>query len=113
AGGRGVRADPGGGAAWIFDRLSAAGGEIVRGSDPCALPKACKNAVEIDGTRAAHRRDGAAVTRFLAWLADHASTGRLTEIEAAERLAAVRRENDPLRDLSLHTVSGRRPKRRT
>src|SRR5262249_17856131 len=44
---RRVRADPTSAAAWIFDRLSAAGAEIVRGSDPCALPKACKNAVEI------------------------------------------------------------------
>jgi Xaa-Pro aminopeptidase len=81
----------------------------MRGSDPCALPKACKNAVEIDGTRAAHRRDGAAVTRFLAWLAEHAADGRLTEIEAAERLAAFRRENDRFRDFSFDTISGAGP----
>ena len=41
-------------------RLQAAGATIVRDADPCALPKACKNAVELDGIRAAHRRDGAA-----------------------------------------------------
>ena len=28
-----------------------AGGDIHRGEDPCALPKACKNPVEIDGTK--------------------------------------------------------------
>ena len=41
---------------------------MVRATDPCLLPKARKNATEIKGTRAAHKRDGAAVTRFLAWL---------------------------------------------
>jgi Xaa-Pro aminopeptidase len=106
---RRVLADPTSAAAWIFDRVTAAGAEIMRGSDPCALPKACKNAVEIDGTRAAHRRDGAAVTRFLAWLAEHAADGRLTEIEAAERLAAFRRENDRFRDFSFDTISGAGP----
>ena len=50
---------------------------IHRAADPCLLPKACKNPVELDGTRAAHRRDGAAVTRFLAWLAREAPKGGL------------------------------------
>src|SRR5262249_51034354 len=97
---RRVLADPASAAAWIFDRLAAAGADIVRGGDPCALPKACKNAVEIDGARAAHRRDGAAVTKFLAWLAEHAAAGSLSEIEAAEQLAQFRRGNDLFRDFS-------------
>src|SRR5581483_4548833 len=54
---------------WIRDRLAKSGATVKVGEDPCALPKATKNAVEIEGTRAAHRRDGAAITRFLAWLA--------------------------------------------
>ena len=48
--------------------LEAAGAKIVAGDDPCILPKAIKNATEIEGARAAHLRDGAAVVRFLAWL---------------------------------------------
>ena len=48
---------------WMVDRLTDGGAEVIRGTDPCALPKACKNAVELDGIRAAHRRDGAALTR--------------------------------------------------
>jgi Xaa-Pro aminopeptidase len=106
---RRVLADPTSAAAWVFDRLAAAGAEVVRGSDPCALPKACKNAVEIEGTRAAHRRDGAAVTRFLAWLAAHAGSGQLSEIEAAEQLAQFRRGNDLFRDFSFDTISGAGP----
>jgi len=106
---RRVLADPTSAAAWIFDRLAAAGAEVVRGSDPCALPKACKNAVEIEGTRAAHRRDGAAVTRFLAWLSAHAASGKLSEIEAAEQLAQFRRGNELFRDFSFDTISGAGP----
>jgi Xaa-Pro aminopeptidase len=64
-GGR-VQVDPATAASWIFDRLDAAGAKIHRAADPCLLPKACKNPVEVDGTRAAHRRDGAALTRRLA-----------------------------------------------
>src|SRR5438067_9613450 len=42
-------------------------GKIVRGPDPIVSMKAVKNAIEIDGARAAHRRDGAAIAKFLAW----------------------------------------------
>jgi len=70
------------------------------------LPKACKNAVELAGTRQAHRRDGAAVTRFLAWLAREAATGGLKEIAASDRLEAFRKEGEYFRDLSFPTISG-------
>ena len=46
--------------------------------------KAVKNAAEIDGMRAAHLRDGTAMTRFLAWLDREAPNGKLTEIDAVE-----------------------------
>ena len=90
----------------MFDRLTAAGAKIHRAADPCLLPKACKNAAEIDGTRAAHRRDGAALTRFLAWLAREAPNERLSEIAASDKLEAFRREGEHFRDLSFPTISG-------
>ena len=101
-----MQADPATAASWVFDRLTAAGAKIHRAADPCLLPKACKNAAEIDGTRAAHHRDGAALTRFLAWLAREAPNGRLSEIAASDRLEAFRRENEHFRDLSFPTISG-------
>jgi Xaa-Pro aminopeptidase len=104
-GGR-VQADPATAAAWIFDRLDKAGAKIHRAADPCILPKACKNLIEIAGTRAAHRRDGAALTRFLAWLAREAPQGGLSEIAASDRLEAFRREGKYFRDLSFATISG-------
>ena len=67
-----------------------AGGKISRGPDPIALMKAVKNEAEIGGARAAHLRDGAAMTRFLAWFDREAPHGRLTEIDAVEALEAFR-----------------------
>lgn len=105
-----VMADPATAARWVFDRLRAAGAEVVKGADPCLLPKACKNAAELDGMRRAHRRDGAALSRFLHWLDEAvAGGGRLTELDAAERLAAFRAETGELRDLSFDTIAGAGP----
>ena len=103
---RRVQVDPMSAAAWVFDRLAEAGVEIHRAADPCQLPKACKNPVEIEGTRRAHRRDGAALTRFLAWLAERAPKGALGEIAASDQLEQFRREGEHFRDLSFPTISG-------
>jgi len=92
--------------AWVSDRLTAAGADIVRGNDPCALPKACKNPVELEGIRAAHRRDGAALSTFLAWLDRRASSGEIDEISAADRLEAIRRAGDRFQRLSFPTIAG-------
>ncbi len=101
-----VQVDPASAASWVFDRLGRAGAQIHRAADPCMLPKACKNTVELDGTREAHRRDGAAVIRFLAWLAGEAPKGGLREIAASDRLEAFRKEGKYFRDLSFPTISG-------
>ena len=104
-----VRADPATAAAWIHDRLRAAGAVISAKDDPCQLAKACKNARQMQGMRDAHLRDGVAVTRFLAWLAEETPSGNVTEIAAADRLEAFRREHDLFRDLSFPTISGAGP----
>ena len=104
-----VLADPQGAASFIFARLRSAGARIVTGSDPCALPKACKNEIELRGMFAAHLRDGAALTRFLAWIAREAPKGGLDEITAAARLEAFRRENALFQQLSFPTISGAGP----
>ncbi|TAN10458.1 MAG: aminopeptidase P family protein, partial [Rhizobiaceae bacterium] len=61
------------------------GGKYIALSDPARLPRATKNEAEIAGTRTAHRRDGAAMTKFLAWL-DRQQPGSLDEIGAATAL---------------------------
>jgi Xaa-Pro aminopeptidase len=91
---------------WVFDRLEKAGAVIDRGDDPCQLPKAIKTAVQVDGIRTAHRRDGASLTRFLAWLDGEAAKGSLMESACADKLESLRRGNDHFQGLSFPTISG-------
>ncbi|MEO1361935.1 MAG: aminopeptidase P family N-terminal domain-containing protein, partial [Pseudomonadota bacterium] len=70
-----VSLDPALASSWFFQELTAAGANILAEQDPVLLPKACKNATELSGTAEAHRRDGAAVTRFLHWLDTEAQSG--------------------------------------
>jgi len=93
----------------VTERLREVGAEVVPGDDPTMLPKACKNPVEVQGSRNAHVRDGAAVVRFLAWLDAHAGDGSVDEITAADTLEGFRRQNDLIRDLSFDTISGSGP----
>lgn len=104
-----VQVDPATAAIYVLQQLEKAGATLVRAEDPCLLPKACKTAAELDGTRAAHRRDGAAVSKFLAWLDAHAAQGGIDEMAAAEKLQSFRRLSNELRDLSFTTISGAGP----
>jgi Xaa-Pro aminopeptidase len=89
--------------------ISGAGGKVLRGNDPVALLKAVKNATEIEGTRTAHRRDAAALARFLAWIDREAPSGALTEIDAVEALETFRRDTGALKDVSFPTIAGTGP----
>lgn len=93
----------------VADRLEAAGAEVVWAEDPCLLPKAAKTAAEVAGVRAAHRRDGAAMAVFLAWLEAEAARGGLTEIDVVMRLEAIRTATGALRDISFDTIAGAGP----
>ncbi len=104
--GNSVIADPNSAPGFVFDRLKAGGAKIIRASDPCLLPKACKNEVELDGARAAHLRDGLALTKFLAWLSHKAPKGELSEIDAVLKLESFRHETGALKDLSFDSISG-------
>ncbi|MEN8237388.1 MAG: aminopeptidase P family N-terminal domain-containing protein, partial [Pseudomonadota bacterium] len=53
---------------FITDFLQGADCQVIFSQDPCLLPQACKNSVEITGARNAHIRDGTALVNFLAWL---------------------------------------------
>ncbi|RYF93626.1 MAG: aminopeptidase P family protein [Caulobacteraceae bacterium] len=99
--GQKVLIDPAQSSAWYFDKL---GDAVIRGMDPCTLPRACKNAVEIAGTREAHRRDGAALTRFLHWLATEGQINPPDEKEAVAKLEGFREATGQLKDLSFNTI---------
>ena len=101
-----VIADPAQTTLHVADALKKAGVTLIETADPCTLFKARKNAVELQGARNAHIRDGAAMCRFLAWLDEKAPSGEVTEIAASDRLEAFRRDTGLLEDLSFDTISG-------
>ncbi len=91
--------------------VEASGGTIIDAKDPVSLPRASKNDAELAGSRTAHKRDGAAMVSFLAWL-DAQPAGTIDEIEAAKKLEQFRADmagNMPLRDISFDTISGSGP----
>ena len=104
--GKTVLVDPAQSSSWYFEALAGAGAETIRGEDPCALPRACKNAVEIEGTKRAHARDGAALTRFLHWVATEGQINPPDEIEAVAKLEGFREATGALKDLSFDTIAG-------
>ncbi|MEA2960289.1 MAG: Xaa-Pro aminopeptidase [Alphaproteobacteria bacterium] len=89
--------------------VTSHGGKIARGMCPIALMKAIKNPAEISGARAAHVRDGVAMTRFLAWFDCEAARGALTEVDAVAALESFRRDSGLLKDISFPTISGAGP----
>ncbi|KNG92523.1 aminopeptidase P family protein [Pseudaestuariivita atlantica] len=103
-----VRIDPLSCPAAVAQRLDAAGVAVARGDDPCVLPKACKSDVEIEGSREAHLRDGAAMCEFLCWL-DAQPAGSLTEIDVVRALEGYRRATNALQDISFETIAGAGP----
>ena len=85
--------------------LEAGKAKVVYGTDPCTMPKAQKNAVELQGARDAQRRDGAALSNFLHWMSAEGSKGELDEKTAATKLQQFRQATNMLEDLSFPSIS--------
>ncbi len=101
--GRRVRVDRAGAPVAVAQALRAGGATVVAGTDPCLLPKACKNAVEQQGARNAHARDAVALVNLLHGLA--AAAGR-TEMQVADDLLRLRRAVDGFGGESFPAIVG-------
>lgn len=77
---------------------------VVDGENPTLLLKAVKNPVEIANEKAAHIKDGIAVTRFIYWLKTRVGREELTEISAASRLEMFRREQEDYLEPSFYPI---------
>ncbi|NBB97866.1 MAG: M24 family metallopeptidase [Alphaproteobacteria bacterium] len=99
----------------VCDILGEAGVASAAMQDPCLAPKARKTAAELDGARAAHLRDGAAMAEFLCWLDGQAQkllddpAHVLTEIHIVRHLESCRAATGALRDISFDTIAGSGP----
>jgi Xaa-Pro aminopeptidase len=104
-----VRLDPATAPLALAHIVQGAGGEVAWADDPARYPKARKNAAEIEGMRAAHIRDGAAMVEFLAWLDTATLDPALTEIDVVMALEGFRRATSVLHDISFDTICGAGP----
>jgi Xaa-Pro aminopeptidase len=79
---------------------------LVDAEDPVQLEKACKNTVELAGTRNAHCRDAVAEIRFLAWLDAEVAAGRLhDEAQLSDKLLSLRQQGEYFHAVSFSTIS--------
>ncbi|XP_053699120.1 xaa-Pro aminopeptidase ApepP-like [Sabethes cyaneus] len=70
-----------------------------------ATKRAVKNAIEAEGMRKAHIRDGAAVVRYLHWLEENVDSENITELSGAMKLREFRSVQENFVGLSFTAIS--------
>ncbi|WP_120501358.1 aminopeptidase P family protein [Roseovarius sp. EL26] len=103
-----VRLDDTSAPLWIVQELEASEVPYAFAPDPCVLPKACKTEAEINATRTAHLRDGAAVCEFLCWF-DAQPPDTISEIDVVTKIEGCRAATGKLLDISFDTIAGTGP----
>ncbi len=94
----------------LFKKLSK-NVNMIYMDNPLVLMKSIKNNIEIDNLKAAHVKDGLAVTRFIKWLKETVTKEnydkgvRITEADAADYIDNQRRLQDGFIELSFNTIS--------
>lgn len=68
--------------------------------------KAIKNSNEIERMQDCHRRDGAAMVRFMRWLEGNIPSGQLNEVNIDEQLLQFRSESEYFRGVSFPSIVG-------
>ncbi|HBA47649.1 MAG TPA: peptidase M24 [Lachnospiraceae bacterium] len=79
---------------------------LVEKKNPTELLKAVKNPVELANMEKLYLKDCVALTRFIYWLKKNIGKTEITEITAADKLEALRREIPECLGLSFPTIGG-------
>ncbi|PGH03347.1 hypothetical protein AJ80_08707 [Polytolypa hystricis UAMH7299] len=91
----------------------ALGGEekVEEVRSPVSDSKAIKNEAELQGMRACHIRDGAALSEYFAWLENELIVKGtvLNEVDASDKLEAIRSRHENFVGLSFDTISSTGP----
>ncbi|QKX17378.1 aminopeptidase P family protein [Microbulbifer sp. YPW1] len=103
-----VWADPALTNCWTLHELRNREIQVLLERDPITGAKAIKNSVELEGSRAAHIRDGAALCEFLAELPDAVKGENFGELEAVKLLREKREQREGFTDDSFDSISGYR-----
>lgn len=104
-GGTKVMIDSTSAAEWFFRKAERAQAKIIEKPDPTQAMKAIKNNAEIEGMRAAHKRDGASLTAFLKWLGAQKNPSELEVMEVLENFRKSSGGN-LYRGKSFETIAG-------
>ena len=104
---RRVLLDP---ASTAYGILEAFADRAVEATLPLAMPKACKNEVQIEGVRAAMKRDGVALVHSVMEIERRLAAGEtITELDVAEILRRHRSAQPLFFDESFGTIAGYGP----
>lgn len=99
-------------ASWALKRALGGDDLVEQTRSPIVEAKAIKNETELEGMRACHIRDGAALIEYFAWLEDQLLVKKVTidEVEAADKLEGFRKKQKDFVGLSFDTISSTGPK---
>lgn len=92
---------------WALKRALGGDGKVEEIRSPIGDAKAVKNETELEGMRACHMRDGAALIAYFAWLEHEliVKGTKLDEVTAADKLEQLRSKNKNFVGLSFDTIS--------
>ncbi len=98
-------------ASWALQQALGGEEKVDEIRSPVGDAKSVKNETELEGMRACHIRDGAALSEFFAWLEDQLINKgtKLDEVEAADKLEAIRSKHKHFVGLSFYTISSTGP----
>lgn len=94
-------------ASWSLNLALGGEGRVDEIRSPIADAKAIKNEAELEGMRACHIRDGAALTEYFAWLENELINKKtvLNEVDASDKLEEIRSKHKDFVGLSFDTIS--------
>ncbi|KAL7905761.1 X-prolyl aminopeptidase [Trichoderma velutinum] len=92
---------------WALKRALGGDTAVEEIRSPVGDSKAVKNETEMEGMRACHIRDGAALIEYFAWLEDQLINKKavLDEVQAADKLEELRSKHEHFVGLSFPTIS--------
>ena len=89
----------------IFQALND-GCQVLREQNPCMLPKAKKNWVEIEGAKEVHVRDGVALAKAFVWLVKQLKgKNKVTELDMSAKVLELRGAQPNFKEPSFTTIA--------
>lgn len=98
-------------ASWALSQALGGEEKVDEVRSPVGDAKAVKNPTELEGMRQCHIRDGAALSEYFAWLEHELIEKQTTldEVQASDKLEAIRSKHDKFAGLSFDTISSTGP----